>query len=53
MKDSKIIKKPKLSKKVLITEIEQLDVDKQFNLISLARTNLANIIAIRDLLLRA
>jgi len=44
---------PKVSKKVLITEIEQLDVNKQFNLISLARTNLANIIAIRDLLLRA
>ena len=51
--NEKIVKKPKLSKKVLITEIEQLDVDKQFNLISLARTNLANIIAIRDLLLKA
>ena len=53
MKDSKIIKKPKVSKKVLISEIEQLDVKKQFNLVSLARTNLANILAIRDLLLRA
>ena len=51
MKDSKIIKKPKLSKKVLLVEIEQLDERGLFNVISLGRTNIGNIVAVRDMLL--
>ena len=38
------------SKKLLIGEIEKLDTNKQFNLLSLTRTNIDNLIVIRNLL---
>jgi len=38
------------SKKELMREIENLDKNKVFDLVSLSRTNIANIIAIRELL---
>lgn len=38
------------SKKELMREIENLDTNKVFDLVSLSRTNIANIIAIRELL---
>lgn len=40
------------TKKGLIAEIETLDKEKRFNLLSLTRTNIENLITIRDLLLR-
>ena len=40
------------TKKGLIGEIETLDKEKRFNLLSLTRTNIENLITIRDLLLR-
>ena len=48
-----LIKKPKdkrPSKKGLINEIESLDSNKDFNLLSLTRTNIDNLIVIRNLL---
>ena len=38
------------SKTELMREIENLDTNKVFDLVSLSRTNIANIIAIRELL---
>ena len=38
------------SKMELMREIENLDTNKVFDLVSLSRTNIANIIAIRELL---
>ena len=38
------------SKKELMREIENLDTNKVFDLVSLSRTNIANIKAIRELL---
>ena len=38
------------TKKGLINEIEKLDTEKQFNLVSLTRTNIDNLICIRNLL---
>ena len=49
---NKIKKEKKPSKKILIGEIETLDKEKRFNLNSLMRTNIDNLIGIRDLLLR-
>ena len=44
-------KKPtRPTKKGLISEIELLDTSKRFNLLSLTRTNIDNLITIRDLL---
>ena len=43
-------KEKRPSKKLLIGEIEKLDTNKQFNLISLTRTNIDNLIVIRNLL---
>ena len=40
----------KSRKKELMREIENLDTNKVFDLVSLSRTNIANIIAIRELL---
>ena len=48
-----LIKKPKdkrPSKKGLINEIESLDLNKDFNLLSLTRTNIDNLVVIRNLL---
>ena len=42
------LKRP--TKKGLINEIETLDSNKVFNLLSLTRTNIDNLIAVRDLL---
>jgi len=47
---NKIVKEKKPSKKILIGEIESLDTNKQFNLVSLTRTNIDNLIVIRNLL---
>ena len=47
---NKIAKEKKPSKKILIGEIESLDKEKRFNLVSLMRTNIDNLIGIRDLL---
>ena len=49
---NKMAKEKKPSKKILIGEIETLDKEKRFNLNSLMRTNIDNLIGIRDLLLR-
>jgi hypothetical protein len=38
------------SKKGLINEIETLDSNKDFNLLSLTRTNIDNLVVIRNLL---
>ena len=46
--DNKKEKRP--TKKGLINEIETLDSNKVFNLLSLTRTNIENLIAVRDLL---
>ena len=46
--DNKKEKRP--TKKGLINEIETLDSNKVFNLLSLTRTNIDNLIAVRDLL---
>ena len=43
-------KKKAPSKKELMREIESLDKNGVFDLVSLSRTNIANIIAIRELL---
>ena len=43
-------KEKRPTKKGLIGEIEKLDTEKQFNLLSLTRTNIDNLICIRDLL---
>ena len=45
--DNKKEKRP--TKKGLINEIETLDSNKVFNLLSLTRTNIDNLIAVRDL----
>ena len=47
---NKIVKEKKPSKKILIGEIETLDTQKRFNLLSLTRTNIDNLIVIRNLL---
>ena len=47
---NKIKKERKPSKKLLIGEIEKLDTEKRFNLLSLTRTNIDNLIVIRNLL---
>ena len=48
---NKLPKKEKRpSKKILIGEIETLDKEKRFNLLSLTRTNIDNLIIIRDML---
>ena len=43
-------KEKRPSKKILIGEIEKLDTNKDFNLLSLTRTNIDNLIIIRNLL---
>lgn len=43
-------KEKRPSQKSLIAEIETLDKEKRFNLKSLTRTNIDNLIGIRDLL---
>ena len=43
-------KEKKPSQKILIGEIEKLDTEKRFNLKSLTRTNIDNLIVIRNLL---
>jgi len=43
-------KETKPTKKVLMNEIELLDTEKQFNLLSLTRTNIENLIVILALL---
>ena len=43
-------KEKRPTKKGLINEIETLDTKKRFNLVSLTRTNIDNLICIRDLL---
>ena len=48
--ETKEKKEKRPSKKLLIGEIEKLDTNKQFNLISLTRTNIDNLIVIRNLL---
>jgi hypothetical protein len=51
MKNNIVEKKEKKpSQKILIGEIEKLDTEKRFNLKSLTRTNIDNLIGIRDLL---
>ena len=47
---NKIKKEKKPSKKILIGEIEKLHTEKRFNLLSLMRTNIDNLIGVRDLL---
>tara|TARA_B100000519_G_scaffold182290_1_gene175161 strand:+ start:708 stop:878 length:171 start_codon:yes stop_codon:yes gene_type:complete len=48
--DKKETKAKAPSKKELMREIENLDTNKVFDLVSLSRTNIANIKAIRELL---
>jgi hypothetical protein len=48
--DTKPKKEKRPSQKSLINEIEKLDTQKQFNLKSLTRTNIDNLIGIRNLL---
>jgi len=48
--ETKENKEKKPSQKILIGEIEKLDTEKRFNLKSLTRTNIDNLICIRDLL---
>ncbi len=48
--ETKPNKEKKPSKKILIGEIESLDKEKRFNLVSLMRTNIDNLIGVRDLL---
>ena len=43
-------KEKRPTKKGLINEIEKLDTNKQFNLLSLTRTNIDNLVVIRNLL---
>ena len=49
-KNIKVTVEKKPSQKILIGEIEKLDTEKRFNLKSLTRTNIDNLICIRDLL---
>ena len=46
--DAKKTKRP--SKKEVMREVETLDTNKRFDYVSLGRTNIANILAVRDLL---
>ena len=46
--ETKKAKRP--SKKEVMREVESLDTSKRFDYTSLARTNIANIMAVRDLL---
>jgi len=46
--DTKKAKRP--SKKEVMREVETLDTNKRFDYVSLGRTNIANILAVRDLL---
>ena len=48
---NKIKKDKRPSKKGLIGEIEKLDVNKDFNLLSLTRTNIDNLVYIKALLI--
>ena len=48
--ETKEKKEKRPAKKLLIGELEKLDTNKQFNLISLTRTNIDNLIVIRNLL---
>tara|TARA_B100001778_G_C18461775_1_gene571532 strand:- start:333 stop:506 length:174 start_codon:yes stop_codon:yes gene_type:complete len=44
-------KEKRPSKKLLIGEIEKLDTNKEFNLLSLTRTNIDNLVFIKALLI--
>ena len=46
--ETKKAKRP--SKKEVMREVESLDTSKRFDYVSLSRTNIANILAVRDLL---
>ena len=48
---NKIKKEKRPSKKLLIGEIEKLDTNKEFNLLSLTRTNIDNLMFIKALLI--
>ena len=48
--ETKEKKEKKPSQKILIGEIEKLDTNTHYNLISLTRTNIDNLIVIRNLL---
>ena len=50
MTEDKIKKAKTPSKKELMREVEQLDKNGLFDITSLSRTNIANIMAVRDLL---
>ena len=50
MTEDKTKKAKAPSKKELMREVESLDTSKRFDYTSLARTNIANIMAVRDLL---
>ena len=50
MTEDKTKKAKAPSKKELMREVESLDPSKRFDYTSLARTNIANIMAVRDLL---
>ena len=49
-KENAKAKKKTISKKELMRDIENLDTNKVFDLVSLNRTNIANIKAIKELL---
>ena len=49
--ETKERKEKRPSKKLLIGEIEKLDTNKQFNLLSLTRTNIDNLVFIKALLI--
>ncbi len=46
--ETKKAKRP--SKKEVMREVESLDTSNRFDYVSLSRTNIANILAVRDLL---
>ena len=50
MTEDKTKKANNTSKKELMREVEQLDSKGLFDITSLSRTNIANIMAVRDLL---
>ena len=50
MTEDKTKKAKAPSKKELMREVESLDTSKRFDYTSLARTNIAKIMAVRDLL---
>tara|TARA_B100000686_G_scaffold209477_1_gene216341 strand:- start:1547 stop:1720 length:174 start_codon:yes stop_codon:yes gene_type:complete len=52
MTEDKIKKAKTPSKKELMREVEQLDKNGLFDITSLSRTNIANIMAVRELLKR-